>query len=572
MLQKFNIIIFLAIAPMLFIPASVGVVAMMAIESEKTLFDQTLNQLEREYTESHVHAMRAKVDSVIDLAAYRKSLIDSELKSRIKRRVDEANKIALSLHDRFSTKPNVTEAEVQELIKAALRPLVWNDGESFIWILDFEGVFYLAPAYLKHLEGQSILNFRDATGRYVIEEEIKLVTEVGEGFLWDTFTRPDEPPEKQFKQLAFVKDFGHYNWYLGSSEYLDVATKNSDKMLLKAISKVDQTNYDQLFIFDTQGTLLLSSDYPQKVGINASILSDDGATDGLFAFKYEWLESISRAGEVKHVYVKQVPNTDWIIGSVLYDADIRSEMLQAQSSLIQQYETRIQNMKSISIWSFVLAIIVSLTLSISVHYRLVGYREKLAQKNKALVEFNSTLEESVSKRTCELELANEQLELMAKTDSLTGAQNRYAFMDAIESEVKRSNRYQKQFSLIMFDLDFFKAVNDQFGHDVGDDVLIKLVNLVKACLRDVDVFCRFGGEEFIVLIPNTDLDSAEEVAERLRATIENYRFDHVNQLTISLGVVEHVQKEPVDSVIKRVDLALYQSKDSGRNKVSVLRS
>lgn len=91
------------------------------------------------------------------------------------------------------------------MVVEALHPLEWNNGESFIWILDFDGIFQLAPTYLRHLEGSSIIDFQDSTGREIIKEEIALVKTVGSGFLWDTFTKPNEDPNKQFKQLAFVK-------------------------------------------------------------------------------------------------------------------------------------------------------------------------------------------------------------------------------------------------------------------------------------------------------------------------------------------------------------------------------
>jgi len=573
MFKKFNVITFLAIMPMLFIPATVGFVSMMAIESEKVLFEQTFKQLEVEHVEKNVTAMRSKVDSLADLASYRKSLIDIELQTRIKRRVDEAYNVANSIHAHLTNgQEKVSDFDIQEIIKSALRPLVWNEGESFIWILDFEGTFHLAPSYLRHLEGSSIIDFKDATGRDVIKEEILIVKERGEGFMWDTFTRPTKDPNTQYEQLAFVKNFGHYDWYFGSSEYLDIATKSSDKKLLKAISKIDQASVDEMFIFDSNGILLLSPAYPEKVGTNLSELVDGQLMTTKKAFQYEWLEGISRVAEAKHVYVKNVLNTDWIIGSVIYDVDLKAELIQAQNSLIQRYNKRISNMKSVSVWSFVLAIFTSLLLSVSVHNLLVRYKEALANKNRELQVLNATLEEKVSLRTHELEAVNVQLERLATTDSLTGAQNRYAFMKAIESEVKRSDRYGEHFSLIMFDLDFFKTVNDQFGHDVGDQALITIVNLMDAALRDVDVFCRFGGEEFIVLMPCTNIKAAEDTAERLRVMVENHYFNNAGHLTISLGVVEHLKNELVDTALKRVDLALYQSKDRGRNKVSVLKS
>jgi len=571
MIGRKNLIKVLAVAPMLFIPAAVALIAMMAIQSEQVLFHKTLDQLDHEYVESKVVSMRSKVDSVVDLASYRKSVVKQRLHNRIKSRVEDACKISHSLHDRFSA--SHSEEEVQQMILSALRPLVWNGGESFIWILDYDGVFQLAPEYLRHLEGTSIIDFKDATGREIIKEEIELVQSQDEGFIWDTFTKPGEDPNKQFKQLAYVKAFGFYNWYLGSAEYLDTADRITDQQLLQAISKIDQAGQDALFVFRDTGDLLLSTSYPEKVGQNLSSGNPvDSMEEGGGAFKYEWLDSMSRVGEAKHVYVKRVKNSNWIIGSVFYDADLRSELDQTKASLVEQYNQRIYNMKNVSVLSVVVAILISLFLSLAVHRMLAKFQEQVAQKNRELNSLNVSLEENVRKRTNELELANSQLELLATTDSLTGIQNRYAFMHVIESEIKRSDRYHSHFSLIMFDIDFFKEVNDQYGHDVGDSVLIDLSHLITQQLRDVDAFCRLGGEEFIVLLPYTNLDVASQIAERLRQEVEGHPFKMITSLTISLGVVEHFQGEEVDEVLKRADVALYQSKENGRNQVSVIQS
>lgn len=561
--QRKNLIVGLAMAPMLLIPAVVALIAWMAIESERVLFTQTLNQLEHEYQESKITAMRSKVDSVVDLVAYRKSVIKQQLHERIQRRVSDSCKLAHSLYDRFSA--TYSEEEVQQMIISALRPLVWNEGESFIWILDYDGVFYLAPEYLRHLEGTSIIDFRDATGREVIKEEIELVTTVGEGFIWDTFTKPGESPDKQFEQLAYVKKFGHFNWYMGSAEYLDTATAITDKGLLESISKVDQAGSNDLFIFNAQGKLLLSSAFPSKVGMVQEEVVVSAKPNH---FEYDWLSSISRPNQIKHVYVKHVPGTDWTIGSLFYDADMDTELSVTQASLTSQYEARIQNMQQVSILGVVVAVLVSLLLSMLIYRMLMRYRDALDKSNSELQSLNVSLEENVQKRTQELELANSQLELLASTDSLTGIQNRYAFMNVIEAEVKRADRYQSHFSVLMFDIDYFKRINDEYGHDIGDNVLIELTGLVQHSLRDVDSFCRLGGEEFVILLPYTNLDASCLIAERIRQQVEAHVFNDIKHLTISLGVVEHEQGEAVDKVLKRADIALYESKRAGRNQVS----
>lgn len=165
--------------------------------------------------------------------------------------------------------------------------------------------------------------------------------------------------------------------------------------------------------------------------------------------------------------------------------------------------------------------------------------------------------------------AEEQIRCFATFDSLTGILNRREFTGIVENEIERVRRYGMPFSLIMYDLDHFKWVNDTFGHNVGDDVLQTVVRVVNKNMRSTDVAGRWGGEEFMVLLLQTDLDSAMKVAEGLRQAIELCTFDKVGQLTASFGLTQLVPEDNIDSLTKRVDEALYQAKQRGRNRVEV---
>ena len=120
----------------------------------------------------------------------------------------------------------------------------------------------------------------------------------------------------------------------------------------------------------------------------------------------------------------------------------------------------------------------------------------------------------------------------------------------------------------MYDIDYFKKVNDIHGHDIGDKVLTSLSSVVKNNIRDIDIVGRYGGEEFLIILPNTILKDAKYYADRLREKVEQYKFNIVNHITISLGLVELKDNESIDEVFKRVDNLLYKSKNDGRNRVS----
>jgi two-component system cell cycle response regulator len=167
-------------------------------------------------------------------------------------------------------------------------------------------------------------------------------------------------------------------------------------------------------------------------------------------------------------------------------------------------------------------------------------------------------------------LAEEEIRLLATTDSLTGITNRREFTRILKREMDRAKRYGTPLSLVMYDLDFFKQVNDTFGHDVGDDVLQTVVRLVNESIRGVDVAARWGGEEFMVLMPQSGLSSARVAAEKLRQVVARHQFDKAGPITGSFGVTQLLTQDDSNSLLKRVDDALYRAKMRGRNRVEVL--
>lgn len=164
----------------------------------------------------------------------------------------------------------------------------------------------------------------------------------------------------------------------------------------------------------------------------------------------------------------------------------------------------------------------------------------------------------------------EEIKRLATTDPLTGIANRREFNTQLEKEIERSKRYATSFSLVMYDIDYFKRVNDTFGHDAGDTVLQTLTTIVKSNIRTVDIVARWGGEEFMILMPQSDGTTAAEAAEKLRQKIVEHPFEPVGSLTVSFGVTPFKPQDNSDTLVKRVDDALYQAKEHGRNRVEIL--
>lgn len=162
-----------------------------------------------------------------------------------------------------------------------------------------------------------------------------------------------------------------------------------------------------------------------------------------------------------------------------------------------------------------------------------------------------------------------ELDLLASTDKLTGSWNRRRLEETVKNEMDRLKRYDHSLCLMVLDIDFFKKVNDRYGHGTGDFVLIELAALVRSSLRTSDALARWGGEEFVVLCPNTMLPTAALLAERLRNKIAGASFPEVGQVTVSVGVAECLPEETFERWFKRADEALYRAKSGGRNQVQI---
>lgn len=160
-----------------------------------------------------------------------------------------------------------------------------------------------------------------------------------------------------------------------------------------------------------------------------------------------------------------------------------------------------------------------------------------------------------------------ELEQLAVTDSLTGLFNRTKFNEVVKNEVLRSKRFGHTFGLAIFDIDHFKSVNDNYGHQVGDKVLVEIVNIVKNNLRTTDMFFRWGGEEFIVICLETNKDGFRILLENIRKTIEENVFEDIDSKTVSIGFTMHEKSDDEMSLVEKADEALYKAKNSGRNRI-----
>ena len=190
----------------------------------------------------------------------------------------------------------------------------------------------------------------------------------------------------------------------------------------------------------------------------------------------------------------------------------------------------------------------------------------MSQQRRRMMEMERALE-ATGKDIDQLRHAIRSLEEQAGTDRLTMAWNRRRFAEEIEVEIHRSSRYGHPLSLLLFDLDHFKAINDRYGHQKGDQVLVEVTARVRDAIRKTDSLTRWGGEEFVVLMPNTSLHYARLLAERIRAHVASVAIAGLGTVTVSLGVAEYLPTDTQCDWLERADQAMYRAKRNGRNRV-----
>lgn len=192
--------------------------------------------------------------------------------------------------------------------------------------------------------------------------------------------------------------------------------------------------------------------------------------------------------------------------------------------------------------------------------------ETIIEKDNAIDKLEILFQDNQLKQK-ELISLNAKLKLMATSDMLTGLKNRRFFQESLSNSIDIFFKQQKIFSLLIIDIDYFKQINDNFGHLVGDQTLVEVAKILESVSRKVDVISRFGGEEFAIILPNTDKLGAKKAAEKLRLAVDNGHWNNFH-LTVSIGASTFTNLDTEQSILNKADKALYTSKNYGRNRIT----
>ena len=540
------------------------------------LFSSDIEAVEQIQTDFIKAQLKERVASVIDYSDYRSQETESVLRDELLSRTYEAYALMNNIYE--NNKDTKSREEITEIIKDALREIRFNDGRGYFFVDTLEGDVILYPVYPDD-EGKNLIDLQDENGNSVIKDEIELVQSQGEGYIEGYWKNPNAGDDKTYKKITFVKAFEPYGWYLGCGDYLDEITKEIQKEVLDYVDSIQYGEDDVQYVFlhDYSGVELANGVYPQMIGVNNYDLEDINGSkvyqeqisisieeNGGYLTHY-WPTKEGDSQYKKLTYVAPLTKWEWIIGT---GVDV-SEL----DELIMSKEAQLRNF----IWLrvFIILLVLGLLIAISMIY-IKGFMSKVkknfsvfrdymisAKMKLVPIDVDSLDYVDFSELAEVTNSMTERINQLLHFDELTGIYNRRYIMEIFKNVI---TDLPKEIGVILMDIDYFKNVNDNFGHEIGDKTLVIIASLIENNIPDRGSVGRFGGEEFIVILPETSIDETIEVAETIRKSIEAFYIDAIDgHITISGGVSHssHWQKE---ELFKQADDKLYLAKELGRNR------
>ncbi|WP_457553152.1 sensor domain-containing diguanylate cyclase [Desulfobacula sp.] len=536
------------------------------IQDAYSHFQKDFQRVKINYTATQKERLMVAVGMQISRIDARRKSSEADLMDNTEQRVNQAHAIAENL---YLKNKNKNPGEIQSIITEALRPFSFNNDNGYFFMLSLKGNYVLYPPDPSR-EGRNIKLSPHQYRIDVFQKMIQIVQGKGEGFLKYNWPKPGMNEQERFEKVTFIKYFAPYDCFIGSGDYLDNMEDRIKKSIIHQLNHIDLNSPDYIFVYklndikggDDFAAMLVNPNRPDLIGKKLSDTYKDAKGK---MFRRDMLQGIRDKGEAfvtyyykkpgsgelieKLSYFKYYPGWNWIVAKGTYLDSLEENVAQLREKLKHEIKNTIQYFMYFLVISCALFLCLGYFFSTMIHSLFKGYKK--TQKDQQ----------------DELERVNKALEIKAITDPLTTLYNRGHFNYCLKNEIERSRRYGSALSLIIFDIDRFKRVNDTFGHLAGDSVLKELSFLCLEIIRESDILARWGGEEFIILAPENDQTKIASFAEKLRSLIEKYGFSIKTQVTCSFGVTQYIEKEDKDEFINRADKALYQAKQGGRNKV-----
>lgn len=534
-------------------------------------FRKDFEQVKTNYLAMQEDRLLSSVEMQIRRIDARLMRAETDLGTDVKKRVEGAYAVASNLYHKNKGKGKNTD-EIQFVIKEALRNVRFYDGTGYFFIRSVKGDSVLYPPDPDR-EGMNIISSPLQHERDFLQKMNQIAP--GDGFVTYQWPKLDADTAKLFEKITYVKYFAPYDWMIGCGDYLDNMKNRIQQSIIADLNSITPDVHFPEYIFiyklhdmnggDEFATMLVNPNRPDLIGKKISDNYKDAKGN---LFRRQMLQGIRDKREAfvtyfykkpgtdsmisKLSYFKYYPEWDWIVAKGTYLDSLDKNIVQLQDDLKHEVKKTIQYLVVFLIITGTLFLFMGYFFSKGINSIFQGYKRTQKEQQD------------------ELEKVNADLEIKATTDHLTTLYNREYFNHCLKNEMERSKRYGSALSLIIFDIDKFKMVNDTFGHLSGDMVLKELSFLCLGIIRESDILGRWGGEEFIILAPENDKTAIVPFAEKLRKLIEKHPFSIEIRVTCSFGVTQHIEGETKDDFIRRADQAMYDAKHNGRNKVVFL--
>lgn len=521
--------------------------------------------LEKEFIAEQKAQLKMDVDGLISRISERSANLEAYQEENLRMKVEEARRIALNLYQ--TLKGSKSTKEIKSIIREALRPIRINEKYGYCFILEQTGTAILYPAN-PDLEGVN-LRYAMLNSEKVVDTIITIATEKGSGLYGYDWYKPNYESDVLYPKISYVTHFKELNWIIGSGEYLDELQKLSIRTITDELKgNLTTDNPDYYFVYelhDIKGgkdfaTILINNNRSDLVGKK---ISDDYRDHNGKQFRKEFMKGIRKDGEAFVVYsykkptggygrklsfFKHYPKWNWIVARGIYFDRLETTITDQKAQLKAKVKNDIIILIIFFLGAVTIALIVAYHFSNQLQVIFNRYRREQQENLGRLEELNTTLEKQ------------------NRTDPLTDIYNRTYFNEKLAEEIDIANRYKSSLCVVIFDIDHFKYVNDNFGHLAGDAVLKDFAGLVQQNIRRTDTFARWGGEEFIILAPGITTDNALTLAEKLRQIIEQHTFSVDRKITASFGISGYITDEDGETTLQRADDALYSAKQNGRNR------
>ncbi len=534
--------------------------------------------------------MTNQVDSSIRLINKLHEDATQELKEQLAKQVRQAHQQASKI---LKNNRDLPLARQKELIIDTLRPVRFNGGNSSIFISDTDGQLLLPPA-LRNIDqpnAESLpipprekLRLINETILQIQKQDELYVEGLTPGLINKSRSQTDPT-------VFFYKSLEALGWIIGTKASIEEYEEKTKEQLIGILTKIQKSKHLMLFIADNDLNMLAlpmrlpEEDEPSldevlpenKTLVDKAIrLAKNHKNE---VIKARWFDQNTQSYIPVLLYMSLEPNWRWMIGSFVAISDIEQEIGLQKSQLTDKIEEQILEILIILFTVYLIAIIVEFWVyrKIKWHFNLFIERLKSAAHENhplstdiiSIQEFDtlaSTMNQQLEKRAS----LQRELEKLAQKDPLTNLYNRRRMDELLSLEIARTKRNNRPFCLILCDIDHFKNINDTYGHEVGDRVICAVAEIIQNSLREQDSVARWGGEEFLVALPDTDTEQAISVANKLRKLCEKHTlYEHETPIdfTLTFGVAVFDGSKDIKAAIAAADHALYEGKNQGRNIV-----